>query len=337
MKRELDYELGGSLGEPSTQSLTRVESQASDCLKGVCENVSCKRFRVTKVNGFIVYTRVKKSCFNNSDDLLENNVNDKRINSFREIKVNEDQSYQMLGNVIKENGMVESVIEENRVLENAMQENHEVVVGKSTLVKTLLEESLVADTVMKDTRVVENLIEEVPVLETVKASKSSCSLDVPMCKEEPFIELKCSRGKGEGSEGTPLVITESSGVINDSNKKDRKLLRQLSAKLKVEPVEVLVTQAEDFGNEAMSLIEVEAIAEGSALTSPRKNLELKMSKKIALNKKPMTVTELFETGLLDGVSVVYMGGIKVTFFYTQIFYFILLLIVFILAYSDDWA
>ncbi|KAI9107238.1 hypothetical protein K1719_021847 [Acacia pycnantha] len=33
-----------------------------------------------------------------------------------------------------------------------------------------------------------------------------------------------------------------------------------------------------------------------------------MSKKIVLSKKPMTVKELFDTGLLDGVSVVYMGG-----------------------------
>ena len=47
---------------------------------------------------------------------------------------------------------------------------------------------------------------------------------------------------------------------------------------------------------------------GSGIT--RNKLELKMSKKIVVNKRPMTVTELFHTGLLDGVSVVYMGGIK---------------------------
>jgi hypothetical protein len=47
------------------------------------------------------------------------------------------------------------------------------------------------------------------------------------------------------------------------------------------------------------------------LTPPKKNLELKMSKKIALENVPMTVKELFETGLLEGVPVVYMGGKKV--------------------------
>jgi hypothetical protein len=44
-----------------------------------------------------------------------------------------------------------------------------------------------------------------------------------------------------------------------------------------------------------------------ASKTPKNKLELKMSKKIALNKKPMTVKELFETGFLDGVTVVYMG------------------------------
>ena len=54
----------------------------------------------------------------------------------------------------------------------------------------------------------------------------------------------------------------------------------------------------------------EEAAEGSGLMTPRKNLELKMSKKIALNRCPMTVKELFDTGLLDGVPVVYMGTIS---------------------------
>lgn len=45
----------------------------------------------------------------------------------------------------------------------------------------------------------------------------------------------------------------------------------------------------------------------------KNNCELKMSHKIVLSKKPMTVKEVFDTGLLDGVSVVYMGG-KVSFF-----------------------
>lgn len=48
----------------------------------------------------------------------------------------------------------------------------------------------------------------------------------------------------------------------------------------------------------------------SALGTPRNKLELKMSKKIVVDKKSMTVKELFDTGLIDGVSVVYMCSIK---------------------------
>lgn len=249
MKRELDYDLAGSLDETSTQSLPQAGIQASDCVKGACENVRCKRFKVTKVNGFIVYSRVKRSRFGNSDDLLENDVINKRINS----KIHEGRINKVVRNVINENGMVDSVVEE--------------------------ENQLVQMTV-------ENVIEE-----TVKGNTA------PVCKEEPISEVECFPRKEGGSE-----------VSNDLNKTCLK--RRSAMKPKVEPVEVLVTQSEGFGDESMSLIEVEAIAEGSALTSPKKNLELKMSKKISLTKKPMTVTELFETGLLDGVSVVYMGGIK---------------------------
>lgn len=254
MKRELDYELAGSLDETSTQSLPQAGIQASDCVKAACENVRCKRFKVTKVNGFIVYSRVKRSRFSNSDDLLEDDVIDKRINS----KIHEGRINKVVKNVLNENGIVESVVEE---------ENQLVQIA------------------------VENVIEE-----TVKGKKA------PICKEEPISKVECFPRKEGGSE-----------VSNGLNKKCLK--RPSAMKPKVEPVEVLVTQSEGFGNESMSLIEVEAIAEGSALTSPKKNLELKMSKKISLNKKPMTVTELFETGLLDGVTVVYMGGIKVDSLY----------------------
>lgn len=254
MKRELDYELAGSLDETSTQSLPQAGIQASDCAKAACENVRCKRFKVMKVNGFIVYSRVKRSRFSNSDDLLEDDVVDKRINS----KIHEGRINKVVKNLLTENGIVESVVEE---------ENQLVQIA------------------------VENVIEE-----TGKGKKA------PICKEEPISEVECFPCKEGGSE-----------VSNGLNKKCLK--RQSTVKPKVEPVEVLVTQSEGFGNESMSLIEVEAIAEGSALTSPKRNLELKMSKKISLNKKPMTVTELFETGLLDGVSVVYMGGIKVDSLY----------------------
>ncbi|XP_044495262.1 uncharacterized protein LOC123218096 isoform X2 [Mangifera indica] len=273
MKGELDSgfaaesEPVGVADRTESQSLTEdVAQPSSHAVKGVSDG---ERFRGNKVNGFIVYTRVKKFLSSCSGELLENNVISKRIKGLQELKMAVDQSNLLVKNVIDESRVVETVIEENFV--------------------------------------VKNVIEESQVVDTVDGSEGNCSLDVPICKEEPISEVEC---QGECFGGTQFAVSESSGGKNGLKKKAKKWLMQSQLKPKVETVEVLVTQSEGFQNETMSLIEVEPIAEGSAFSSPKKNLELKMSKKIVLNKKPMTVTELFETGLLDGVTVVYMGGIK---------------------------
>ncbi|TQD79597.1 hypothetical protein C1H46_034846 [Malus baccata] len=63
--------------------------------------------------------------------------------------------------------------------------------------------------------------------------------------------------------------------------------------------------------EVISNIEGEDTVGVGLLASPLKNkLELKMSKKIVLDRKPTTVKELFDTGLVDGVQVIYMGSKK---------------------------
>ncbi|KAL5743057.1 hypothetical protein ACOSP7_029789 [Xanthoceras sorbifolium] len=286
MKRDLDFALGveselaGSLDGASTQSLTPVETQASDCVEDFCENFSSKRFRGTKVNGFIVYNRLRKSRSRNLGKFWENNVHNKGCNGFRQLRIDQDHNNQEVKNVIYDNRVVRTVNEENSVVENVKQEDN-----------------LAVSTVNGESRAIEHVVSEIPVVETGNDNESNCILEVPVCKEERICDL-VSPSKGSSSRG------------NNLKKKALKWLKQSTLKPKLEPVEVLVTQSEGFQNDEISLIEVEAIAEGSALTSPRKNLELKMSKKIVLNKKPMTVTELFETGLLDGVSVVYMGGIK---------------------------
>ncbi|PQQ19766.1 uncharacterized protein Pyn_35092 [Prunus yedoensis var. nudiflora] len=63
--------------------------------------------------------------------------------------------------------------------------------------------------------------------------------------------------------------------------------------------------------EVISNIEEDDTFGVSTLASPMRNkLELKMSKKIVLDRKPTTVKELFDTGLVDGVQVIYMGSKK---------------------------
>jgi len=69
------------------------------------------------------------------------------------------------------------------------------------------------------------------------------------------------------------------------------------------------------GEETVTKLEQESAAADSeidgALAARRNKMELKMSKKISVDKKrPTTMKELFRTGLLDGVSVVYVSGIK---------------------------
>lgn len=274
MKRELNSGFGiesepaGLVDVTETQSLTRELAQPSSHVVKVVNDGD--KFGVNKVNGVIVYTRVKKFRSSDSDELLENNVNSQKIKGFQELKTDVDQS----------NLVVEDVIDESRVVETVLEEN--------SVVKIVVETSQLVD--------------------MVNVSEVNCGLDVPMSKEELISE---SERKGDCSDGTPFAVSEISSVKNGLRKKSKKWLMQSELKQKGETVEVLVTQSEGFQNGTMSLIEVEPIAEGSALSNPKKNMELKMSKKIVLNKKPMTVTELFETGLLDGVTVVYMGGIKV--------------------------
>lgn len=71
--------------------------------------------------------------------------------------------------------------------------------------------------------------------------------------------------------------------------------------------------------EVVSDVEEEKLVEVSTLLSNNK-LELKMSKKVVLDRKPTTVKELFDTGLVDGVTVIYMGSKKVAFDYYYYFF-----------------
>ncbi|XP_061352612.1 increased DNA methylation 1-like isoform X3 [Gastrolobium bilobum] len=98
-----------------------------------------------------------------------------------------------------------------------------------------------------------------------------------------------------------------------------KMENGVDSELKSEPPEVVMRSfrrcrqsalKENVDSGDKTGTESEVANGSSALAAPRNKLELKMSKKIVVNKKPLTIKELFDTGLLDGVSVVYMGGIK---------------------------
>jgi hypothetical protein len=136
----------------------------------------------------------------------------------------------------------------------------------------------------------------------------NCNLGIPICREGQESELVQFPAK-EGDVEVAVVSAESSGGKNDFPKEEVWGFTPISAERpKVEPtMESVVNSSEAAQIESNLNLDGEATGGVSASKTLKNKLELKMSKKIALNKKPITVKELFETGLLDGVTVVYMG------------------------------
>ncbi|KAI4300368.1 hypothetical protein L6164_033756 [Bauhinia variegata] len=116
-------------------------------------------------------------------------------------------------------------------------------------------------------------------------------------KSEPIQSLAEEVGCKE------VTIANSNNYEEQKDLVDKTLRRYTRSKLKRN------VGSSDKTGTVLEAVET-ANAAVNALTSPRNKLELKMSKKIVINKKPMNVKELFDTGLLDGVTVVYEGGKK---------------------------
>ncbi|XWS55912.1 hypothetical protein CRYUN_Cryun09bG0040800 [Craigia yunnanensis] len=324
MKRELDFGLEGSHGR-SRESVTHSQTQASS-------NTSCKRVTGTQVNGYIVYTRVKKSRINCRDEFSVNLVNqklrdiNKLINGVKESLIDEDQKNKTMieasdvnNNVIE--GVIggrsgnENVAGDNVIVENMVDEILVVrdIVEGGPLVEASIEESLI----IGENAIVGNLVVEAigidgrPVVQSRLREASSYNLAMVMSKEESMNELETCLVEKEGFEGSSMQIVDGSDGNNDDL--HLKALRRYKRSLlrpKVEALDSLECEQKTVENVLDSNFGGEEAAEESGLATLRKNLELKMSKKIALNKCPMTVKELFDTGLLDGIPVVYMGTIS---------------------------
>ena len=70
-------------------------------------------------------------------------------------------------------------------------------------------------------------------------------------------------------------------------------------------VSLAVTSASDGGEEIKDLTDTVNVSEEPLQVTPKRKMELKMSKKIALSKLPSNVRDLFATGLLEGLPVKY--------------------------------
>ncbi|XVF07796.1 hypothetical protein REPUB_Repub06bG0170500 [Reevesia pubescens] len=318
MKRELDSGLEVSLG-PTRESVSQSQTQASS-------STSFKRVKGTQVNGYIVYTRVKKSRINCRDEFSENLQNkkldefNKPINGVKESLIDEHQKNKTFieasgvnNNVIEAviGGRNENVTEDNVVVQNVVNESlvaRDIAEG-SPLVEASIEESrIIGENAIVGSLVVEEIgIDGRPVVQSRLCEVSSYNnLAMVMSKEKSINELEMCLFEKGSSEGSSKSIVDSEDLhLKDLRRYKRSLLRP-----KVEAVDSLECKQQTVENVLVSNFGEEEEAEESGLMTPRKNLELKMSKKIALNKCPMTVKELFDTGLLDGVPVVYMGTIS---------------------------
>ncbi|KAF2307459.1 hypothetical protein GH714_028833 [Hevea brasiliensis] len=113
-----------------------------------------------------------------------------------------------------------------------------------------------------------------------RKDQSICNVELPVCEDETVSEPWPILVKEGGTKGAQKLVAEGNEV--KSNKLRR--LTRSTLKFKVEPVEVKVNGLEDIDSKVISKVDVEIVAEG--------------------------IKELFETGLLEGVPVVYMGGKK---------------------------
>ncbi|CAL5194133.1 unnamed protein product [Lathyrus oleraceus] len=112
--------------------------------------------------------------------------------------------------------------------------------------------------------------------------------------------------KVESGEETVTELAQQGAAVasvEGSVRMLKRITRSASMKANPESGEETVTKLEQKRASVVGNI-------NGVLAAPRNKMELKMSKKIVVNKMPTTVKELFHTGLLDGISVVYIGGLK---------------------------
>lgn len=246
MKRELD----SAMKSFSDASSSACPTQASSGLVQIDDGISCKRVKVTQVNGYIVYTRVKKREINVCNGLL-GALQKKRFNE------------------LEDGFIVDTVVEESST------------VDETDIVGRLFVESI---------SMVDGQVDE-------------CDFEKSQSGERRGSETLISSGLAS-QPGSPLAEEGDNIPVKASSR-----FRRLSLRTIVEPEESFSYELQTVESGSNLNFGMGADVDGESMV-PRKNLELKMSKKIAINKCPMTVKELFDTGLLDGVTVVYMGTIN---------------------------
>lgn len=250
MKRELarvlevKSQLHDSLSR-TRASETRAEESLTTSCAATAEDFSCKRFKGTVVNGWIVYSRTRKPRIN------VHNQSSESENAERPTRSEEPKADGAKGVLLGE--LIEVVVEDD----------------------------------------------------------SNYDVEMPPVKEEADGNLGPPCAEESGAVEVPVLMANGIHKVEELSEMASRHLTRLALKPKAESVDV-ESLASPSELTLMPNSDEDSTVAVSAST-PKNKLELKMSKKIALNKKPTTVKELFDTGLVDGVPVIYMGGKKVLF------------------------
>ncbi|KAL1190730.1 Increased DNA methylation 1 [Cardamine amara subsp. amara] len=298
MKEEFVPELvgGGQLygGSVWQSPVKRMGFDGACGEAGDRSRTSCKRIKTTQVNGFIVYTRTRRTKFTK---LHEEDGNAGMLNHLQESKPtigvrnssgdiyhsNSIAETNISGSSCIKNTLVKSsagkIAMEERLVTGSLAERPAVEKFKEVGIKT--DSSSLVDVVIDDINFVELSHEEIPV-----EILSEGSLDFEV--------------KRLGTKDRTMGKSYCASV--EKRKKSLKRTTQIyKSVLRVKKVNNLVPE------------DVEVLAEPDfdceGLDKQTHSISL-ADKSNLIHKRPETVRELFETGILDGVSVVYMGTVK---------------------------
>ncbi|KAA8544144.1 hypothetical protein F0562_022220 [Nyssa sinensis] len=209
----------------------------------------------------------------------------------------------------RKSNLLESTI---RVEERKDDVEKLVEIGSSDGSKINLVEAVCEEVEEPKDDVVETVCQEVAAAE-YQANNSDLDKS-PLDENLEKVEVKppCN-----GGNFTDPAIRSGDGILENSlHEKPLKRFTRSALKSKAESIELLAI--EDIKTEEVAKteedIKTEEVAESdvvSSLVTPANKLEMKMSKKIALQKFPTKLKELLETGLLEGLPVQYLRGSKV--------------------------
>ncbi|KAF8110566.1 hypothetical protein N665_0081s0001 [Sinapis alba] len=289
---------------PGGGGISSVKRTALDV--GDMSRTSCKRIKTTLINGFIVYTRTRRTKLTNlneeddirtSDSLEESKattVND----SIAETNITESSCFK---NTVVESS-VEKTAAEERLVTGSLDETN---ITESSCFKNTVVESSVEKTAAEERLVTGSLAEimagdKVREVDT-KSGSSSSLVDVVIDDiqfEELLHEAVPVEILPEGSldfevVGKPYLASKKNR--HGSLKRTKQMYKSL---LRLKKFNKFVPK------DAEVLAESELDSEG--LDEQNRSVSLADMPNV-VRKRPDTVRELFETGILDGVSVIYTG------------------------------